>query len=46
MMKYKNARTSIEVEQQTKTENPDANETDVKELAAIVRGDYNLTTRL
>jgi electron transfer flavoprotein beta subunit len=33
MMKYKNARTPIEVEQKTKLENPNASETEVKELA-------------
>jgi electron transfer flavoprotein beta subunit len=33
MMKYKNARTSIEVEQKTKLENPNASETEIKELA-------------
>ena len=33
MMKYKNARTPIEVEQDAKDENPDAKEADIKELA-------------
>jgi electron transfer flavoprotein beta subunit len=33
MMKYKNALTPIEVEQKTKAENPDAADTDIKELA-------------
>ncbi len=34
MMKFKNARTPIEVEQEAKDENPDANEADMKELPA------------
>jgi len=34
MMKFKNARTPIEVEQEAKDENPDPNEPDIKELAA------------
>ncbi|MGD8499238.1 MAG: electron transfer flavoprotein subunit beta/FixA family protein [Phycisphaerales bacterium] len=32
MMKYKNAQTPIEVEQRIKTENPDADEADIREL--------------
>lgn len=32
MMKYKNARTPIEIEQKIKAENPNANEADIKEL--------------
>ena len=33
MMKYKNVRTPIEVEQKIKAENPDTDESDIKELA-------------
>jgi electron transfer flavoprotein beta subunit len=33
MMKFKNARTPIEIEQKTKSENPQANEADIKELS-------------
>jgi len=33
MMKYKKARTTIEVEQKIKAENPDTDESDIKELA-------------
>lgn len=40
MMKYKNACTPIEIEQKIKSENPDAEEVDIKELAEHKCGKY------